>query len=369
MQPAQPSRPGEQVMADFTAALVAMDGQAIPPWVAQELADNGITLVSGECSTGADLIKLAADADVVWVFGGSTVLTADCLPSLPKCLAILRTGNGTDNIPLAAATAAGIVVAITPQAGGDAVADHTLALILAVLRQVTSQDRLVRAGVWDRDRAWPRAQLRGETLGLIGFGSIARAIARRIVGFDLSILAYDPFVLQDVFERHGVAQRSLDGVMSSSRIVSLHCPLTEDTYHLIGRRELRLMRPDAILVNTARGAVVDEEALYHALSERWISGAGLDVMESEPPDPENPILTLENVIVTPHIAAYSDAFWPESWRQSVEAIVNLAQGRWPDFCANWEVIPRRTLDAAGNGRPSMTPISTTPSSVDRQHSA
>jgi D-3-phosphoglycerate dehydrogenase / 2-oxoglutarate reductase len=366
MQPAHPSHPGELGVADFTAALVAMDGQAVPPWVAQELAGNGIAFVSGECLTKADLIKLAADANVVWVFGGSTVLTADCLPSLPKCLAILRTGNGTDNIPLAAATAVGIVVAVTPQAGGDTVADHTLALILAVLRQVTSQDRLVRAGVWDRDRAWPRAQLRGETLGLIGFGSIARAIVRRLVGFDLSILAYDPFVPQDVFERHGVEQRSLDDVISSSRIVSLHCPLTEDTYRLIGRRELRLMRPDAILINTARGLVVDEEALYKALSERWISGAGLDVMESEPPDPGNPLLALDNVIITPHIAAYSDAFWPESWRQSVDAIVNLAQGRWPDFCANPAVIPRRPLNASGNRRPSIsTTISTTPSPVDR----
>jgi D-3-phosphoglycerate dehydrogenase len=330
-------------MADFKVALVAFDGQPVPDWATRRLADNGIDLVARECRTTAEVIELGVDADVLWVFGGSPVITADCLPELPRCLAILRTGTGTDNVPLAAASAAGIVVAITPDAGSDTVAEHAVALMLALLRQVASQDRLVRAGVWDRDRAWPHWSLRGQALGLIGFGAIARALVRRLSGFELSIVAYDPFVGDETFERYGVARSDLREVLRTCRVVSLHCPLNEDTYHLIGEPELRSMRGDAILVNTARGRLIDETALYRAVAEGWISGAALDVLESEPPDPGSPLLRLNDVIVTPHIAAYSDTFFADSWRLSVETIVDLADGRWPRASANPGVNPRRRL--------------------------
>jgi D-3-phosphoglycerate dehydrogenase len=128
------------------------------------------------------------------------------------------------------------------------------------------------------------------------------------------------------------------------------------------------MRRDAILVNTARGPIVDESALHTALSEGWISGAGLDVLESEPPRPSSPLLSLDNVLVTPHIAAYSDDFWPDSWRQSVEAIIDLSKGRWPRFCANWGVVPRRPLAPEGNGRPPSAPELTTRPAADTRPS-
>ena len=333
--------------AAFTVALVAFDGQPIPDWATRRLADSGIHLVAGECRTAAEVVALGADADVLWVFGGSPVITADCLPELPRCLAILRTGTGTDNVPLDAANAAGIVVAITPDAGSDTVAEHAVALMLALLRQVASQDRLVRAGVWDRDRAWPHWSLHGQTLGLVGFGAIARALVRRLRGFDLSIVAYDPFVGDETFAHYGVTRCDLDGVLRTCRVVSLHCPLTPETFHLIGEPELRSMRGDAILVNTARGRLVDEVALCRAVAEGWISGAALDVLESEPPDPGSPLLRLDDVIITPHIAAYSDTFFADSWRLSVETLVDLAGGRWPRASANPGVVPRRPLSRAG----------------------
>jgi D-3-phosphoglycerate dehydrogenase / 2-oxoglutarate reductase len=330
------------MMADFNAALVAMDGHDVPEWVLQMLSQHGIDLVAEECTNPADVVDVASDADAIWLFGGSRVITAECLPLLPRCSAILRTGSGADNVPLAEATAAGIVVATTPEAGAQSVAEHALALILAALRQITTHDRLVRVGTWDRAEAWPRA-LRGRVVGLIGFGLIARALSRVLAGFDVSCIAHDPFVSDDVFAAHGVSRRTLAEVLSQSHVVSLHAPLTDQTHHLIGEAELRAMREDAILINTARGSLVDEPALRRALSEGWISGAGLDVLDREPTEPDNPLLQLGNAIITPHIAALSETYFDESWRLSVETLIDLASGRWPRSCANGDVTPRRRL--------------------------
>lgn len=330
-------------MASFKVALVALDGESVPDWVRERLYNADVELVSRECTTRADVIELGLDADVLWVFGGSRVITADCLPELQRCVALLRTGTGTDNIPLAEASAAGVVVAITPEAGGEAVAEHSAALILAVLRQVATQARLVHSGVWDRFQAWPQGNVKSQTLGLIGFGSIARALVKRMKGFELSVVATDPYVGDEVFKEYDVARRSLQEVLSSAQIVSLHCPLTPETYHLLGEAELMKMREDSVLINTARGPLVDQAALFRALSEGWISGAGLDVLEREPPDPNEPLLRLENVVITPHIAGYSDTFYYDSWRLSVDTVIDLARGWWPRACVNRDITPRRLL--------------------------
>lgn len=335
-------------MSDFNVALVAMDNSAVPGWALEQLGASGIALVARECTDQAELLEVARDADVVWVFGGSRVVTAACLPLLPRCLAILRTGSGTDNVPLVEATAAGIVVATTPEAGAQTVAEHAVGLILAAQRQITIHDRLVHDGTWDRDRAWPRGPLRGQVVGLVGFGLIARALVRTLDGFGVAYVAYDPFVSDDVLASYGVVPQSLSGVLTHSHVVSLHCPLTEQTHRLIGEPQLRAMRRDAILVNTARGGLIDEDALCRALSEGWISGAGLDVLVQEPADPGNPLLQLDNAVITPHIAALSDTYFEESWRRSVEALVDLAQGKRPTSCANPDVVPRRYLAPAGD---------------------
>jgi D-3-phosphoglycerate dehydrogenase len=330
-------------MTPFKVALVALDGQTVPDWVAAELARQGIDLAARECATDEEALRLAGDADLVWVFGGSGVLTAQSLERMPHCRAIVRTGSGTDNLPVEAATRLGIIVANTPDVMTNAVSDHAIGLLFAVVRQIASQDRALRGGVWDRDRAWPLWTVRGRTLGLLGFGRIARAVARKLSGFELRVLAYDPLVGPEDAAKHGVTMAALEEVLSQADAVSVHCPLTPATRHLINEAALRRMKPTAVLINTSRGPVVDEAALVRALTERRIAGAGLDVLEREPAEPANPLLRLDNVVLTPHIASYSDEYLDLCWRHSVETVLALAAGRWPPSYVNRPPQPRLRL--------------------------
>ncbi|MCZ0939681.1 MAG: C-terminal binding protein [Caldilineaceae bacterium] len=330
-------------MTKFKVAMVHMDPEELPEWVPETMASHNIEFVFEECETHAQLVSCAGDADVVWIFGGSHIVTADNVADLQRCGALIRTGSGTDNIPIEAATAHGIIVANTPEAFNDGVSDHTIGLLLAVVRQIALQDRNVRAGTWDRYAGFPGWHLQGQTLGLIGFGHIARLVTRKLSGFEMTVLAHDPFVSAELMADHGVQAASMEEVLSGSDFVSLHCPLLDATHKLIGERELRLMKPRAILINTSRGPVVDEAALFRALTEGWIAAAGLDVLEQEPPEPDNPLFGLDNVVLTPHIAGYSDESLDNSWRLSVETVLDLAQGRWPRSYVNPGVKPRWQL--------------------------
>jgi len=330
-------------MTRFKVAMVHMDPEDLPKWVPETMASHDIEFVFQECETRAQLAACAGDADVVWIFGGSHIVTAENVADLRSCGALIRTGSGTDNIPTEAATAHGIIVANTPEAFNDGVSDHTIALLLAVVRQIALQDRNVRAGIWDRYAGFPGWHLRGQTLGLIGFGHIARLVTRKLSGFEMKVLAHDPFVSAELMADHGVQAASMEQVLSGSDFVSLHCPLLDQTHKLIGERELRLMTPQAILINTSRGPVVDEAALFRALTEGWIAAAGLDVLEQEPPNKDNPLFSLDNVVFTPHIAGYSDESLENSWRFSVEIVLDLAQGRWPRSYVNPGVKPRWQL--------------------------
>ena len=330
-------------MSPFKVAMVHMDAEELPAWVPETMASHDIEFVFQECETRAQLASCAGDADVVWVCGGSLIVDAESLADLPRCGALIRTGSGTDNIPIDAATAQGIIVANTPEAFSNGVSDHAIGLLLAVVRQIAIQDRIVRTGIWDREAAYPSWHLRGQTLGLIGFGHIARLVTRKLSGYEMTVLAHDPYVSADVMASHGVQSASMDEVLSRSDFVSLHCPLLDETHHLIGERELRLMKPEAILINTSRGPVVDEAALIRALSERWIAAAGVDVLEQEPPAADNPLFSLDNAVITPHIAGYTDQSLDDSWRLSVETALDLARGRWPRSYVNHNVKPRWRL--------------------------
>jgi D-3-phosphoglycerate dehydrogenase / 2-oxoglutarate reductase len=328
-------------MKRFKVVLVDVNGKTIPAWVLEALDKEGIEFVARECGSTEDLARHAGDADVVWVWG-SRVVTAESLAGLPQCGAIIRTGSGTDNVPVDEATRRGIVVANTPEAHNDAVSNHAIALLLAIIRDLPQQDRSVRAGQW-YPTSWHSLHLHGRTLGLVGFGLIGRLVARKMRGFDLSILAYDPVVSAEAMAAESVRPADVDTILSESDFVFLHCPLTRDTYHLIGERELRRMKPSAILINTARGPVVDEPALVRALTEGWIAAAGLDVLEQEPPDPDNPLFKLANVLVTPHAAGHSDEDREASWRLSTDTAIALARGRWPRSYVNRSVKPRLNL--------------------------
>jgi D-3-phosphoglycerate dehydrogenase len=263
------------------------------------------------------------------------------LAALPRCQAILRTGSGTDNVPVEEATRRQIVVANTPAAMSDGVSDHLIALLFAVTRRVAERDRAVRLGRWGQGPVEPLNSVQGRTLGLVGFGHVARDIVRKLSGFAMRVLVHDPYVGAETLAAHRVRAAGLYNLLAESDYVSLHCPLTAETRHLIGERELRLMKPTAVLLNTSRGPVIDEAALVRALREGWIAAAGLDVLEKEPPALDNPLLGLDNVVLTPHVAGYSFNGVEMRWRLSVETVLALGRGQPPRSWVNGE--PRSSI--------------------------
>lgn len=249
---------------------------------------------------------------------------------------------GVDNIDLQAATARSIPVGHTPGVLTDTTADFAFALLMAAARRIVEGDRYVKAGRW---KTWGPTLLMGydihhATLGIIGFGRIGQAVARRAQGFDMRVLYHDPHASPESGERLGAKASSLDDLLTASDFVSLHVPLTPETEHMIGQRELKLMKPTAVLVNTARGSIVDPEALYRALVNGDIAAAALDVTEPEPIATDDPLLTLDNCIIVPHIASSSLA---SRTRMAMMAADNLRAGlrgeRLP-HCANPEVYDR-----------------------------
>jgi phosphoglycerate dehydrogenase-like enzyme len=246
---------------------------------------------------------------------------------------IARVGIGVDSIDLDAATARGVAVTVTPGANEAVVADHTLALMLAALRRICEHDAAVREGAWPRTGQHAAWQLSATTVGLVGFGQIGRRIATRLRGFDVRVLVADPIPLH----REAVEVVSLDELLSTSDVVSLHVPLLPTTRGLIGARELALMRSDAILVNTARGGLVDESALVRALERGQIRAAALDVFEDEPPR-ESRLLTLRNVVLSPHNAGLSVLSIAEMTRRATASVLEILGGRTPEHLANPAVL-------------------------------
>ena len=332
-------------MANFKVALVALDREghdSVPEWVTANFEAEGVEFVHEDCETKEDLTRVAGDADLVWVFGGSQIVNAHTLPVLEMCGAVIRTGSGTDNVDVEGATRQGIVVANTPAAHDDEVCEHAIALLMTLVRVVPLKDRELREGTWERTPL-PNHHVHGQTLGLVGFGHIAQLVAKRMSGFDMTVLAHDPFVSAEDMAAKGVQAATMDELLSGSDFVSLHCPLTEQTRGLIGERELRMMKPSALLINTARGPVVQESVLVRALREGWIAGAGLDVFEEEPTPVDNPLLKMDNVVVTPHSAGHSDLTSEKQWRLSVETAVAFSKGHWPRSYVNPAVAPRWEL--------------------------
>jgi len=305
-------------MVKFKVTVIGLDVPFIPTWVNKIMDEQGIEFIPYQCATREELEEYAHDADIVWVWGGSNCMKTENLSVLKRCRCIIRTGSGTDNIPVAEATDMGIVVANTPEAINETVAVHTIGLLFSVIRYIPLHNHLVRQGIWDRERGWSQWHLKGQTLGLVGFGRIAQMVASKMSGFEINIVAYDPYVSDQQMNELNVKKFELDELLSQSDFISIHCPLTKETRHIIGERTLKIMNSNAVLINAGRGPLIDEKALYRALSEKWISAAAVDVMEKEPPDPDHPLLKLDNFIVTPHVAPYSDTYWDDMWGYSVE---------------------------------------------------
>ena len=253
---------------------------------------------------------------------------------------------GYDNIDVEAATKRGIYVTNTPGVLTETTADLAWAILMAIARRVVEADKYVRAGRWVH--AWgPKMMLgsdvHGKTLGIVGLGRIGSAVARRAKGFNMRVIYYDVVRREDLEGELGLEYKPLEELLKEADYITLHVPLTKDTYHLIGERELNMMKPTAYLINTSRGAVIDQRALYRALKERRIAGAALDVFEKEPIDQDDPLLELDNVVLTPHIGSASVETRKKMAMMAAENLVSVLRGVEPPNLVNPEVRRIRPL--------------------------
>lgn len=264
------------------------------------------------------------------------------IAKLFKCKIIARYGIGVDNVDLAEATKKGIYVTNVPDYGNEEVAVHTLSLLLALSRRLFKYSGDVRAGKWDYHVSPPIHRLSEQVVGLVGFGRIAQAVAVRASAFGMQILAYDPFLdVKNVIPNNNVKQvNSLEEMLPKCDYLSLHLPLNSETKYLLNEARFSLMKESCFLINTSRGAVVDEDALYLALQEGRLAGAALDVLEMEPPSLSHPLFSLENVIVTPHAASYSEEAMLNMRRFAAEQVVMVLKGSVPTNLINKEVLEK-----------------------------
>jgi D-3-phosphoglycerate dehydrogenase len=306
------------------------------------LGDVGAELVVAQEGSEEELTALAAGVDAILT--NWKKVPASALDAAPECVIVARYGVGVDNIPVDHATALGILVANVPDFCLDEVSDHAMALLLALARRVPSFARATRAGTWDLlggGRGLPR--LRGQQLGLIGFGNIGRAVVPKARGFGLEVVAYTPRLGEGVDASGARTTGDLAALLAESDYVSLHLPATPETRGLIGEAELRTMKPTAYLINTSRGALVDEAALHRALNEGWIAGAGLDVLAQEPPQEGHPLLALDNVVATPHAGFYSETAIAELATKAATNAATALRGEVPATTLNRAVLEQDNL--------------------------
>ncbi len=293
---------------------------------------EGLELEAYHCKDEDRLPKLVRDADAVIV--QFAPITRKVIESMQRCKVIVRYAIGVDNIDIAAATERGIYVVNVPDYCIDEVSDHAIALLMALNKKLFVLNRSVHEGKWDYTVSKPLFALRGRTLGLVGFGRIPMMVAEKMRAFGMEILCYDPYIKPETASECGVEKVELDALMQRSDFISVHCPLNDETRHLIGGHELSLMKRTAFLINTARGAVVDEAALAAALQSGAIAGAGLDVLEHEPISKGSPLLGLDNVILTPHNGWYSEDATLALQRKVAEEAARVLEGGVPKNLVN-----------------------------------
>lgn len=291
-------------------------------------------------AAGADLLSLdghdparivAAGGGAAAIFVYHATIDAELLDQLPQLRVVARCGSGYDKVDVEAAHARGVEVVYVPDYGTEDVADHTLALLLACARRVPQSDRALRAGQWLPYAGLGAMQrLRGGTLGLLGFGRIARAAAKRAHAFGMELLVHDPGVDDVLLAQAGAGRaRDLADLLARADALSIHLPLTPATHRLIGAPELAAMKPGALLVNTSRGEIVDEDALAAALAGGHLGGAGLDVFEVEPLPQDSPLIGLESAVVTPHSAAFSEQALAELRSRALDDALRVLAGEQP----------------------------------------
>jgi D-3-phosphoglycerate dehydrogenase len=260
--------------------------------------------VPGPCTTQEAFARVAQDCHAI--AAGDFPIGERIIRDLDRCLVIAKFGVGVDPIDLTAARQRGIRVTNVPDYGMEDVASHAFAMMLALARHLPAYDRMVRAGGWEKVGTGTIHRIHGRNVGILGLGRIGKTFARQVSGMGCRVMANDPYLPPEVFAVHGVEQVDFATLIAESDYLSLHVPLNEETYHIIGTAELARMKPTTFLINTSRGGIVDQRALYEALQSGQIAGAGLDVFEDEPPAPDDSLLLLDSVILTPHVAWRSE---------------------------------------------------------------
>ncbi len=295
------------------------------------------------------LAALAADVDAIMTCFAQ--VTPAVLRAAPKCVAVGRFGVGVDNIAVDTATELGMAVTYVPDYCVDEVSDHAMALLLGWNRRVALFDNAVKRDGWGSVPLTMRMmRLRGKTLGVVGFGRIGQAVAQKALAFGFRILAHDPYMTPEQCALRGARRADLDTLLRESDFVTLHSPLVPETENMIGARELALMKRDALLINCARGALIDEDALHHALTTGEIAAAALDVMADDHPPADHPLLALDNIIITPHVAFFSQEATLELERRAAREVACVLNGVMPDNLVNPAVLehpnPRHSLTRA-----------------------
>ncbi|MBQ7036164.1 MAG: C-terminal binding protein [Clostridia bacterium] len=286
-----------------------------------------------------ELRGIVHDADIL-MFNDAHI-TKEVIDSLERCKMIIRYGIGYDNVDLEAAGRKGIYVCNAPSYGTYDVAEHTMALLLSVCKHIPVADRCARVGQWNAERVGKVRRLQGKILGIVGFGRIARAVAARARAFEMDLLVYDPYQTEEVIDAAGYKKVDLETLLELSDYVTLHSPLSEETHHMMGMAQFKRMKKDAILINTARGALVNENELIFALLSGEIGGAALDVFETEPLPMNSKLLQMENVVLSPHVAWNSFEGTEDLHAEVIENVVRVLHGEVPANIVNAKYLVKR----------------------------
>ena len=309
----------------------------------ETLSTIGAEIVETTAETEEEFIEAARDADALIARGRR--ITRHIIENLDNCKVISLGSVGADTVDVVAATEKGIPVTNVPDTFIEEVADHTIMMILATYRRLLTMDKYVRDGRWAEGRPllsnYPR--LMGQTLGFISFGHVARATAVRAVGFGVRMIAYDPYIEELTMTAAGVEPVGYNELLERSDILSMHAPSTAEAHHMMREEHFRQMKSTALFINNGRGPTVEESGLIKALQEGWIAATGLDVLEQEPPDLENPLLQMDNVTLTPHVASASQRMAPETQRRVGQEVTLVLSGRWPRTCVNPSVLANTDL--------------------------
>ena len=293
----------------------------------------GVDLFESRGATEDEIVGAAAEAQVI-LCGGAPKISAAVIRRLPQLKAVVRYGIGVDTVDLAECAKRRIYVANVPDYCIEEVATHALALILSWARKIPIARANTRAGHWDVASVKPLQSPRDLFVGILGFGRIAQSLCRMARGIGFQVLASDPYVAKSRILKKGARPVSLNGLVRQSDFISLHLPLSTKTRHIINAEQLKKMKPTAYLVNTARGELIDEQALQAALNRGDLAGAALDVMEKEPPSPDHPLRTMENLILTPHCAWYTERSQNELRRKACAEVIRVLRGGIPKNLVN-----------------------------------